>query len=105
MRIAVFHRGGIGIAVTVLVGAAIALLLALAPSPQQARASSHREAPLISNDPTADNTDLYAFRSPGRPDTATMIAHYIPFEEPTGGPKLFNFDANALHELQVENNC
>src|SRR6266487_346714 len=104
MRIAVFHRGGIGIAVTVLVGAAIALLLALAPSPQQARASSHREAPLISNDPTADNTDLYAFRSPDRPDTVTMIANYIPFEEPAGGPNFFNFDDNALYEIHVDNN-
>jgi len=49
------------------------------------RASSHREAPLISQDPMADNTDLYAFRSPDRPDTVTIIANYIPLESPAGG--------------------
>src|SRR6266567_1765748 len=104
MRIAVFHRGGIGIAVTVLVGAAIALLLALAPSPQQARASSHREAPLISNDPTADNTDLYAFRSPDRPDTVTMIANYIPGEDPAAGPNWYTFSPSARYVLYADKN-
>ena len=51
-----------------------------------ANASSHREAPLISADPLADNTDLYAFRSPDDPNTVTIIANYIPFELPEGGP-------------------
>ena len=46
----------------------------------QIAASSHREAPLISNDPLADNTDLYAFRSPDNPDMITIIACYIPAE-------------------------
>jgi hypothetical protein len=54
-------------------------------------ASSHREAPLISNDPLADNTDLYAFRSPDNPDMITIIANYIPAELPYGGPNYFSF--------------
>ena len=49
-------------------------------------ASSHREAPLISNDPLADNTDLYVFRSPCDTNKVVMIANYIPFEHPAGGP-------------------
>ena len=57
--------------------------------PQGATASSHREAPLISEDPAADNTDVYAFVSPDRPDTVTMIANYIPLEEPAGGPNFY----------------
>ena len=49
------------------------------------QASSHREAPLISNDPLADNTDLYAFRSPEDPNRVIIVANYIPFESPEGG--------------------
>ena len=48
------------------------------------RASSHREAPLISADPLADNTDVYAFVSPAHPDKVTLIANYIPLEAPYG---------------------
>ena len=47
-------------------------------------ASSHREAPLISADPLADNTDVYAFVSPDAPDTVTLIANWIPLEAPAG---------------------
>ena len=54
-------------------------------------ASSHREAPLISNDPLADNTDVYAFRSPDDTNTVTIIANYIPFELPEGGPNYYTF--------------
>ena len=49
--------------------------------------SSHREAPEISKDPVADNTDVYAFVSPDSPGTVTLIANYIPLEGPDGGPK------------------
>jgi hypothetical protein len=66
-------------------------------------ASSHREAPLISQDPLADNTDLYAFVSPDRPDTVTIIANYIPFEEPASGPGFFAFDPNASYNIYVDN--
>lgn len=67
------------------------------------RASSHREAPLISQDPTADNTDLYAFVSPDRPDTVTILANYIPLEQPAGGPNFPAFDDTVLYEIHVEN--
>jgi hypothetical protein len=68
-----------------------------------ALASSHREAPLISNDPLADNTDLYAFRSPDDPNTITIIANYIPFELPEGGPNYFNFGENIHYEIHIKN--
>jgi uncharacterized protein DUF4331 len=67
-------------------------------------ASSHREAPLISNDPQADNTDVYAFVSPDRPDTVTIIANYIPLEEPAGGPNFATFGEDVLYALHVDNN-
>src|SRR3989454_7482646 len=66
-------------------------------------ASSHREAPLISQDPLADNTDLYAFVSPDRPDTVTIIANYIPMETPASGPGFFNFDPNVAYNIYVDN--
>ena len=53
--------------------------------------SSHNDAPLISQDPVADNTDVYAFVSPDSPDLVTIIANYIPFEEPAGGPNFYQF--------------
>ena len=68
------------------------------------RASSHREAPLISKDPLADNTDVYAFISPHNPDRVTLIANYIPFEAPYGGPNYFAFDDNVLYEIMIDNN-
>ena len=68
------------------------LAAALTVIPRAGLASSHREAPLISLDPAADSTDLYAFVSPDRPDTVTLVANYIPLEEPNGGPNFGNFD-------------
>src|SRR5580704_13597898 len=68
-----------------------------------AYASSHREAPLISNDPQADNTDLYAFRSPDNPNTVTIIANYIPFESPEGGPNYYSFGPNVRYEIHIKN--
>ncbi len=68
-----------------------------------AGASSHREAPLISGDPRADNTDVYAFVSPDAPGTVTIIANYIPLEDPAGGPNFHSFDDNVLYEIHVDN--
>jgi hypothetical protein len=68
-------------------------------------ASSHREAPLIAQDPIADNTDVYAFRSPDRPDSVTLVANWIPFEEPAGGPNFFNFGDDVLYQIHVDNNA
>jgi hypothetical protein len=72
--------------------------------PQGATASSHREAPVISDDPAADNTDLYAFVSPNRPDSVTMVANYIPLEEPAGGPNFAKFADSVLYAIHVDNN-
>ncbi len=69
-----------------------------------AMASSHREAPLISNDPLADNTDLYAFRSPCDSSKIMLIANYIPFEHPAGGPNWYSFGENIRYEIHVDNN-
>ncbi len=63
--------------------------------------SSHREAPSISKDPVADNTDVYAFRTPG--DTVTLIANYLPSQAPNGGPNFYEFDDEVLYEISVDN--
>lgn len=68
-------------------------------------ASSHREAPLISNDPLADNTDLYAFRCPDDPNSITIIANYIPFELPEGGPNYYSFGENVRYEIHIDNDA
>ncbi|HEV8420088.1 MAG TPA: DUF4331 family protein, partial [Actinomycetota bacterium] len=62
----------------------VGLVAGLGPNP--GAASSHREAPLVSADPQVDGTDLYAFVSPDKPDTVTLVSNWIPFEEPAGGP-------------------
>src|SRR6218665_855762 len=67
-------------------------------------ASSHREAPLISNDPLADNTDLYAFKSPCDSNKIVLIANYIPFEHPAGGPNSYTFGENIRYEIHIDNN-
>ncbi|MBA2380916.1 MAG: DUF4331 domain-containing protein [Chloroflexi bacterium] len=67
-------------------------------------ASSHREAPLISGDPGADNTDVYAFVSPDAPNTLTIIANWMPNEEPAGGPNFYPFDDKVRYEIHVDNN-
>ncbi|NUS22622.1 MAG: DUF4331 domain-containing protein [Streptomyces sp.] len=72
--------------------------------PGAASASSHREAPLISGDPQYDNTDVYAFVSPDKPDTTTIIANWIPFEDPAGGPNFYTFAEDAQYDIHVDNN-
>lgn len=69
-----------------------------------AGASSHREAPLISSDPLADNTDLYAFRSPDNPNKITILACYVPFQLPQGGPNYYSFGTNIRYEIHIDNN-
>ncbi len=84
---------------------AIGLILALlvTSSASLVSASSHREAPLIAGDPKADATDLYAFVSPDAPNTATLIANYLPFAEPAGGPNFYQFDDNVIYEIKIDN--
>ncbi|NET91670.1 MAG: DUF4331 domain-containing protein, partial [Kamptonema sp. SIO1D9] len=72
--------------------------------PTSTEASSHREAPLIANDPLADNTDVYAFRSPDDPNTVTLIANYIPGQLPHGGPNYYTFGENIRYEIHIDNN-
>jgi hypothetical protein len=68
-----------------------------------AQASSHREAPLIAGDPRVDNTDLYAFVSPSKKDSVTLIANFIPFEEPNGGPNFYPFEDGARYDINIDN--
>jgi hypothetical protein len=65
--------------------------------------SSHREAPGISKDPVADNTDLYAFVSPDRPNTVTIIANFIPLEPPAGGPNFYEFGDDVAYDVNISN--
>src|SRR3954465_1987654 len=64
--------------------------------------SSHREAPEISKDPVADSSDLYAFVSPDKPDTLTVIANYVPLQLPASGPNFFEFGDDGLYEIHID---
>ena len=97
-------RGVLFLALGGAVAAAVlAAALVGAVGPLGATASSHREAPLISDDPAADNTDTYAFVSPDKPNTVTIIANYYPFQDPAGGPNYYRFDPTVRYELKVDN--
>ena len=85
-----------------ILGVTAIFLVALVMMPAQA--SSHREAPLLAQDPMADNTDVYAFVSPDEPDKVTLIANFIPFQKPDGGPNFYSFDPNVVYEIHVDNN-
>ena len=78
------------------------MLVACLPA---AQASSHREAPLIADDPLADNVDVYAFRSPDDPTTVTLIATFIPLQLPHGGPNYYFFGENIRYEIHVDNDA
>ena len=84
------------VASVALAGAAAGL------GPGTASASSHREAPLIAADPAVDNTDTYAFASPERPGYVTLIANYLPFQEPNGGPNFYPFATDAVYNIKVD---
>ena len=66
--------------------------------------SSHREAPEISKDPVADNADVYAFVSPDKPDTVTIITNFVPLQAPAGGPNFFEFGDDVLYSIYIDNN-
>jgi len=97
MKNAVIRRG---IPVT-LAASALASFLAL-----PAAASSHREAPFLTEQPKVDGTDLYMFRSyeQGRENYVTVLANYIPFQDPFGGPNFYQFDENGLYEIHFDKN-
>ncbi len=94
-----FTKRTLALAISTIAVGAIALIY----SNSYLEASSHREAPLIANDPLADNTDLYAFRSPDDTNTVTLIAAYVPAELPQGGPNYFSFGPNIRYEIHVNN--
>jgi len=79
------------------------MLLAMVVNTFPALASSHREAPMIADDPLADNTDVYAFKSPTDPNKIILIANYIPFQLPQGGPNFSHFSENVRYEIHVDN--
>jgi len=85
--------------------AAILLLAGLAAGVPQSFASSHREAPFITEQPKVDGTDFYMFRSyePGREDFVTLIANYLPLQDPYGGPNYFNLDPEARYAIRIDN--
>jgi len=82
---------------------AVLAAIVLFNNPQYGDASSHREAPLISNDPLADNTDLYAFRAADDPNSVVIVANYIPLELPEGGPNYSTFGENIRYEIHIKN--
>jgi hypothetical protein len=86
------------------VAAALAALFVGRLSPGSSNASSHREAPLISEDPSADNTDLYVFRSPDKPSTVTILSNWIPGEDPAAGPNWYTFSPSARYNIYVDRN-
>ncbi|WKV76056.1 DUF4331 domain-containing protein [Streptomyces sp. PCS3-D2] len=84
-------------------GALATALAVLTIGPGVSSASSHREAPLIAGDPRADNTDVYAFTSPDKSDTVTLLANWIPFEEPNGGPNFYAFGEDLRYNIKIDN--
>jgi hypothetical protein len=104
------QRKALAFLVVLGLAAAVTVALVRGSGPDAAKASSHREAPLISQDPAADNTDLYAFVSPDDPSTTvdeskkvTVIANYVPLEQPAGGPNFASFGDDVRYELKVDN--
>src|SRR3954447_574403 len=86
-----------------LAPAAVAALVAIGIAVPLSIGSSHREAPLTSIDPTADDTDVYAFVAPDATDSLTIVANWVPFEDPAGGPNFYRFDDRATYYLNVDN--
>jgi len=98
------HRLKIAAIVTGVAALVAAAAVVRGPLPGSATASSHREAPLISQDPSADNTDLYAFRSIDRPDALTVVSNWIPAEDPAAGPMYYEFSPTARYNIHLDRN-
>ncbi len=97
-RTRIRKRLAVGAATLAIGAGAIAQL-----GPVVGNASSHREAPLVSADPQVDNTDVYAFVSPDKPNTVTLVSSWIPFEEPAGGPNFYNWAENTNYDIKISN--
>jgi hypothetical protein len=94
----------LGLLVAAVAGVLGVVVATRGGGPGTAAASSHREAPLIAQDPTADNTDLYAFVSPDKPSTATIISNWIPGEDPATGPNYYTFSPTARYDIYADTN-
>ena len=81
----------------------VAALVAIGIAVPLSLGSSHREAPLSSIDPTADDTDVYAYTAKDAQDALTVVANWIPFEDPAGGPNFYKFDQKARYYINVDN--
>ena len=81
----------------------VAALVAIAVAVPLSIGSSHREAPLSSIDPTADDTDVYAYTAKDATDSLTVVANWVPFEDPAGGPNFYKFDQRAHYYINVDN--
>src|SRR5262245_56130079 len=86
-----------------LAGTALAALALSLSAPPRALASSHSEAPALTEDRAVDGTDVYAFTSPDAPTTVTLVTCWYPLEEPSGGPNYYKFSDSALYEVHVDN--
>src|SRR5260370_26088374 len=93
-------KGPLALVSTVALTVGVLVSTVIAPT---VGASRHREAPAISKDPSADNTDVYAFVTPGKTDTVTLVANYIPAEEPSCDPNCYEWDPSVLYEIHVHN--
>src|SRR5436305_2367401 len=87
-----------------LAAAGVAVTTAAVLVPRPVSASSHREAPLIANEPAVDTTDLYAFVPKASPHDVALIANWYPFEHPAGGPNFFMFSPQAYYDINIDNN-
>ncbi len=83
--------------------AVAAALVAIGVAAVLSFGSSHREAPNILLDPTGDNTDVYAFTAKNAPGALTVVANWIPLEDPAGGPNFYNFDPKAHYYIRIDN--
>ena len=81
----------------------VAALVAIVVAVPLSIGSSHREAPLTSIDPTADDTDVYAYTAKDAQDSLTVVANWVPFEDPAGGPNFYKFDPKARYYINVDN--
>ena len=88
---------------TLIAAAVTAALAAALGAVAIGAGSSHREAPLTSLDPTADNTDVYAYVANDAQDAVTLVANWVPFEDPAGGPNFYRFDDRAHYYINVDN--
>jgi len=94
-----YRRAAVAVGATMALGGGLFAGL----GPGTGVASSHREAPLVSADPQVDGTDLYAFRSPDKPNTVTLVSNWIPFEEPAGGPNFYAWADGVHYDINIDN--